>query len=71
MDYRTSWLPAVDHPSIAVEKRAELAAGMTAGMLQAANAGAFAVSDEWNQLLPDMKFTSAEEFLSKAWEGKP
>lgn len=29
--------------------------------------GAFQVSDEWNKLLPDFKFTQPEEFLTKAW----
>jgi hypothetical protein len=28
------------------------------------------VSDEWNRLLPDYRFTGAEEFLEKAWVGK-
>lgn len=32
---------------------------------------ALAVSDEWNRLLPDYKFTQAEEFLADAWRGKP
>ena len=44
---------------------------MTAGMLQAFNANAFYSTNEWNKLLPDLEFTSAEEFLTKAWEGKP
>jgi hypothetical protein len=28
------------------------------------------VSDQWNRLLPDYKFTDAEEFLEKYWTGK-
>jgi hypothetical protein len=28
------------------------------------------VSDEWNRLLPDYRFTDAEDFLSKHWAGK-
>lgn len=48
-----------------------MAAGIVAGFLQAADAGAFTVTNEWNQLLPDKKFTTAEEFLTEVWEGKP
>jgi hypothetical protein len=33
--------------------------------------GAWDVSDEFNQLLPDFKFTQIEEFLAQVWEGKP
>lgn len=29
--------------------------------------GVWDVSDEWNQLLPDMKFERVEVFLRKAW----
>ena len=28
------------------------------------------VSGEWNELLPDYKFTSVEDFLVAAWQGK-
>ncbi|PVI04216.1 NAD(P)-binding protein [Periconia macrospinosa] len=71
MSFKTSWLPIADHPAIPVETRKEVAAGMVSGILQAVNAGAFSVTDEWNKLLPDKKFTTAEEFLTEVWEGKP
>jgi hypothetical protein len=48
-----------------------MAAGLVSGMLLAINAGAFVATDEWNQLLPEQRFTSAEEFLRDAWLGKP
>ncbi|CAI6304622.1 unnamed protein product [Periconia digitata] len=69
-EFESSWLPTLDHPAIPAEQRKGLAKGMVAGVLQAVRAGAFEVSDEWNKLLPDMKFTDAEEFLRGAWEGK-
>lgn len=41
------------------------------GLLLSFSAGAWNVTDEWNQLLPDYKFTQADEFLAEAWNGKP
>ncbi|KAK3939634.1 NAD(P)-binding protein [Diplogelasinospora grovesii] len=67
----TTWLPKVDHPAIPAEQVEKMAAGMVAGMLLAISAGAMSVSDEWNKILPDCKFTKAEEFLAEAWRGKP
>ncbi|KAL1629935.1 hypothetical protein SLS54_000794 [Diplodia seriata] len=33
--------------------------------------GAWTVSDSWNKLLPDYKYTSAEDYLTQIWMGKP
>jgi hypothetical protein len=33
--------------------------------------GTWAVSNEWNQLLPNLKMTAVDEFLRDIWEGKP
>ena len=66
-----SWLPKADHPSFTPEEGEALAASFTAGMLLGISAGGLNVSDEWNRLLPDYEFTTAEEFLAKAWRGKP
>jgi hypothetical protein len=41
------------------------------GTLLSSAKGAWDVSDEFNQLLPDFKFTQIEEFLAQVWEGKP
>ena len=68
---KTMWLPRVDHPAIPVEQVETLAAGLVAGMLLGISVGALSVSDEWNNLLPDYRFTGAEEFLREAWRGKP
>ncbi|KAF7591407.1 hypothetical protein BBP40_001568 [Aspergillus hancockii] len=65
--WKTSWIPKVDHPSIPAEQVATSSRFMVAGILLAISAKAFAVSDEWNRLLPDYKFTGAEEFLTEAW----
>lgn len=67
---KSSWLPIVDHPGIPKEHAEGLAPTLVASMLLGISAGALNVTDEWNQLLPEYKFTQAEEFLDKAWKGK-
>ncbi|KAI1210029.1 NAD(P)-binding protein [Annulohypoxylon truncatum] len=42
----------------------------TRGILQAIHRGAYNVTDEWNKLLPDYKFTQVEDFVKKYWGGK-
>jgi hypothetical protein len=68
---KSTWLPTPDHPSFTPEQIAEFTEYMTAGMLLGISASALSVSDEWNQLLPDCKFTKAEDFLAGFWRGKP
>ncbi|KAF5664458.1 2-hydroxyisoflavone reductase [Fusarium heterosporum] len=65
---KASYLPMPDHPSIPVEIRKSYAATIIRGLLLGFKDGAMQVSDEWNKLLPDYKFTQPEEFLTKAWE---
>ncbi|KAK3291660.1 uncharacterized protein B0H64DRAFT_409694 [Chaetomium fimeti] len=67
----SSWLPVAGHPSIAPEDKEAAAKMITAGMLLMIGTQSFDCGDEWNRLLPDYKFTSAEEFLARVWkEGK-
>jgi hypothetical protein len=68
---RCSWLPRADHPSFTLEQAEAFAASMTAGMLMGIAAGGLSVSDEWNQIFPDYEFVKAEDFLTRAWDGKP
>ena len=69
--WKTSWVPKLDHPSIPSEQVDMFSRIIVAGVLLAISAKAYDCSDEWNRLLPDYKFTQPEEFLSKAWRGKP
>ncbi|KAI1641867.1 NAD(P)-binding protein [Daldinia loculata] len=39
-------------------------------VLTAITRGAYDVTDEWNKLLPDYKFTQLEDFLKSVWGGK-
>ncbi|PPJ54684.1 hypothetical protein CBER1_05980 [Cercospora berteroae] len=66
----SSWLPVIDHPAFTPEQARALAEKLLSGMVLGIHAGALKVSDEWNQLLPDMQFTQAEAFLKQGWEGK-
>ncbi|KAM0426413.1 hypothetical protein ACHAPT_008460 [Fusarium lateritium] len=67
-DVKASWMPIVTHPDVPPESREALAAGLLTGLLLGGfSAGNLKVTDEWNQLLPDYKFTQPEEFLSEAW----
>ncbi|KAM0234860.1 hypothetical protein ACHAPO_006224 [Fusarium lateritium] len=68
-EVKAPWLPLPEHPSIPVAVRKELAANMVKGILIGFQDGAFQVSDEWNKLLPNFKFTQPNEFLTKAWAG--
>jgi hypothetical protein len=68
---KSSWYPRPDHPSFTPEQAEALAERLTAGIVLGISVGAASVSDEWNQLLPDYKFTKAEDFLAEAWRGKP
>ncbi|PYI05403.1 NAD(P)-binding protein [Aspergillus sclerotiicarbonarius CBS 121057] len=69
--WEASWVPKLDHPSIPPEQVDGFSKSFVGGILLAISAGGFEVSDEWNRLLPDYKFTPMEQFLSDAWREKP
>ena len=67
-EIKSSWLPEpLAHPSIPVKQRAEISKHVLLATLERQTFQAWAVSDEWNKLLPDYKFTGIEEFLAKVW----
>ncbi|KAK7424063.1 hypothetical protein QQX98_000673 [Neonectria punicea] len=68
---KASWMPKAAHRSFPEQQIEALATMVVSGLLLSFSAGAWNVTDEWNQLLPDHKFTQAEEFLFEAWNGKP
>ena len=77
---KTSWVPAYSHQNISLDEIAKmLPAGanaqeflskavVTGGLL--GNRDAWDVSDEWNKLLPQLKLTGIEEFLTDIWKDK-
>jgi hypothetical protein len=67
----SSWIPAFGHPSVPKEQWEEFGKVVIIGSLLAIDQGAWNVSDEWNQLLPDLKLEDPEELLARVWKGKP
>ncbi|KAJ4148152.1 hypothetical protein LMH87_002634 [Akanthomyces muscarius] len=67
----TTWYPLLEHPSIPSDIPADtlIALSKKVHMAYAVSfaEGAWSVSDEWNQLLPEYHFTSAEQYLRRAW----
>ncbi len=73
-DLKASWTLGKRHPSFTEDQADQLAAMLKTvliGTLVSSVKGAWDVSDAFNQLLPDYKFTLIEEFLTNVWEGKP
>lgn len=66
----TSWIPEVDHPSVPPEMRTAVSENMLADLVSSALRGAWAVTDEWNQLLPYLQLSRIEDFLSDIWNDK-
>ncbi|KAM7185115.1 NmrA-like family protein [Naviculisporaceae sp. PSN 640] len=67
-EVKASWTPVFDHPSIT---DIQVAQSIPRNLILSNTWGAWVVSDEWNQLLPDYKFTSVEEFIKDTWGGQP
>ncbi|KAL4987423.1 NAD(P)-binding protein [Aspergillus falconensis] len=70
-ELNTSWVPLIELPSMppGTDVRAFSEAGISS-VLTGALSGTWAVSDEWNKLLPDLKMTTVQEFLRDIWGGK-
>lgn len=68
---KTSWTLETSHSSVAEDQAADFMKSTLIGTLLSGAKGAWAVSDEFNRILPDYKFTQIEDFLAKVWEGKP
>ncbi|KAF4989063.1 hypothetical protein FGRMN_9393 [Fusarium graminum] len=68
---KTDNYPRIDLPSIPQEHVEAFSKMATIGILTAFHRGVYAVSDEWNQRLPDYKFTNAKDLLKGAWSNSP
>lgn len=68
-NYKTSWVPYIDHPGVPVEHRDAQSPRTLHQYLLTLAKGSWAVSDEWNRLL-EHKFTRAEDYLTKVWKDK-
>jgi hypothetical protein len=67
---KTSWRPAIDHPSLAAFDKEEISKTMLCNILLNMTTGHGYVSDEWNRIFPDYKFTTTEEFLTEIFANK-
>ncbi|KAF7531860.1 hypothetical protein G7054_g8478 [Neopestalotiopsis clavispora] len=62
-----SWGLQARHPSVAEDEGADMLKTILIGMLLGSTKGAWDVSDDFNQRIPDMKFTDIEKFLTEVW----
>ncbi|RYP74625.1 hypothetical protein DL771_002891 [Monosporascus sp. 5C6A] len=70
-DLKTSWGLEAVHRAVSEDQASALLKAVSIGVLLSSAKGAWDISDEWNQLLPDYEFTRIEDFLAKTWKGKP
>lgn len=70
-ELKTQWVPQMSHPVIPKEDQAQWSKGFLITFLVGLLNGAWDVSREWNERYPHYKFMGVEEYLTKAWEGKP
>ena len=66
-EVKTKNLMVVDLPSIPEGQKEEFSKIATRAMLLSCTRGAWTVTDEWNQIFPDYKFTKVDEFLKGLW----
>ncbi|ORY58079.1 uncharacterized protein BCR38DRAFT_353234, partial [Pseudomassariella vexata] len=66
-----SWGLEAVHSTVSEDQASAILKAVSIGILLSSSKGAWDSSDELNQMFPDYYFTRAEDFLAKAWEGKP
>ncbi|KAK3346890.1 hypothetical protein B0T25DRAFT_290195 [Lasiosphaeria hispida] len=66
-----TWTLEAQHHSVSGDEAEKLLKAVLVGTLLSSAKGYWDVSDEWNQLLPDHQFAKIDQFLEKAWTGKP
>lgn len=67
---QTSWGLGQKHRAVNDEQASALLTKVPIGILLSSVKGAWDVSDEFNQLFPDCKLDTMEEFLARVWDGK-
>ncbi|KAI0965070.1 NAD(P)-binding protein [Xylaria arbuscula] len=69
-ELKTSWSLEAVHQAVPDDQAQALLKAVCIGTLLSSSKGAWDSSDEMNQLFPEYKFTSIEEFLLEVWGGK-
>jgi hypothetical protein len=64
---KTSWSLETSHSSVSGDDARIMLKAVLIGTLLSSAKGAWNVSNEFNHLFPDYKFTEIEEFLNKVW----
>ncbi|RDW84616.1 hypothetical protein BP6252_02206 [Coleophoma cylindrospora] len=67
---KSPWIPEFVASEFTAEQNEFFSKLILKGCLLSGLCQSWVVSDEWNCLLPDYKFTDAEEFLLNSWAGK-
>ncbi|KAF1940975.1 NAD(P)-binding protein [Clathrospora elynae] len=70
-ELKTSWVPQISHPTIPEELRESYSKDFVVQFFEGITRGCWDVSGEFNERFPDYDFIGAEEYLTRAWEGKP
>ncbi|EOA92231.1 hypothetical protein ACJQWK_03701 [Exserohilum turcicum] len=70
-DAKFPWVPLLTHPTIPTDMIESFSKQFLFMFFTAIARGAWNVSGELNDLFPHYKFMSADEYLTKAWEGRP
>ncbi|WQF75250.1 Putative NmrA-like domain, NAD(P)-binding domain superfamily [Colletotrichum destructivum] len=66
---KTNFIPPLNLPGMSPEELAGFTKVVAIGVTVSLARDAWAVSDEWNQLLPDFQPTRIEEYLERVWGG--
>ncbi|KAI1099399.1 NAD(P)-binding protein [Jackrogersella minutella] len=68
--YEPDFFSTFDLRAASQEELAAFLGKATTGILQGIHRGAYDVTDEWNKIFPDYKFTQVEDFVKNAWGQK-
>ncbi|ESZ93434.1 hypothetical protein SBOR_6176 [Sclerotinia borealis F-4128] len=68
--FTSSWFPVINHPVIPDDQKSAFSQSYFATFILAMERGGWDASNEWNEFLPEFRFTGAEEFLSKIWKNQ-
>jgi hypothetical protein len=63
----TSWFPSMEHPMVPPQLRVSLSKSFTAKTVLSIYNGCWDVTEDWNKLLPDFRFTNLDNFVEKVW----
>ncbi|CAI6338336.1 unnamed protein product [Periconia digitata] len=67
----SEWVPRMTHHAIPEEKRDGFSRDFMVMMMQGVLRGSWEVGTEWNERFKEYEFMGLEEYLGKAFEGKP